>query len=151
VRDPYPPPGPPEPSGVDGYHVSISFAERSLSVWRRQGPGAGTLLGSVNITARENAIVPDAWSLVRAAVATQGGPAGGATASGVVISVWWNPSFRDTGFVGEPEDLGRTPLPIAPLLVVVDASPLAAGGLGILAGGGEMQVDYVSALPVAVL
>jgi hypothetical protein len=151
VRDPYPPPGPPEPAGVDGYHVSISFAERSLSVWRRQGPGAGTLLGSVNISARENAIVPEAWSLVRAAVATQGGPAGGSTASGAVISVWWNPNFRDTGYVGEPEDLARTPLPIAPLLVVVDASPLAAGGLGLLAGGGEMQVDYVSALPVTVL
>ena len=139
------PPGPPERDDVAGYLVTVSADAASLTVRRRAEPGgAAELLGSASLAppARPNGVVLGAWSLLRVLLETEGGA--------VQLRAWWNPAFTDTGFIGEPEDLGRTPLPIAPLVSVSDAAPLPAGGVAILAGGAAMRVDYASALPASV-
>jgi hypothetical protein len=140
------PPGPPEPRDAfaSGYFVSVDAAVRTLALLRLEGGGAPTPLAApVDLGQRQNGLVLGAWALVRVLAATR--PDGG-----LALSVWWSPMFLDTGFAGQPEDVSREPLPIAPLIAAVDPAPLPSGGAALVAGGDVLRVDYFSALPTGV-
>jgi hypothetical protein len=140
------PPGPPLPSNVDGYNVTIDAASSLLSVSRCANAGVCTDLGSVNVSAFEPGLVLNAWNLLRFVLETD------STTGSLRIRVWFNPTVPETGFTGDPViDASLTPKPLPPRLTVTDSSPLPAGGIVLCAGGEEARVDYVSALPANVL
>ncbi len=137
-------PGPPLPTPPAAYEVAVDHGAAQLRVARVDG-GARSPLAVFNTSTLENGIVAGAWNLLRVVVSTDDEGA-------VSISVWLNPSFPEVGFVGDPAtDAGRTPLPLPPRITVVDWAPLAAGGFGVSAGGGDANVDYASVLPLSVL
>jgi len=141
-------PAPPLPPGIAGYVVAADFgaAPPLLSLSRRAGGGAApALLGSFNLSSIENGVV-DGWSLLR--VLMRDAPGGG----GVAIDVFFNPSVKETGFVGNSSDAGRVFHAPPPRISVVDASPppAAGAGLAVAAGGADASVDYISVLPASV-
>ena len=140
------PPGPPLPL-LAGYLVAANFsaAPPLLTLSRSAGGGgAPALLGSFDLSSIENGVV-DGWSLLR--VLMRAAPGGG-----VALDVFFNPSVKETGFVGNSSDAGRTFHAPPPRISVVDASPppAAGAGLAIAAGGADAAVDYVSVLPASV-
>jgi hypothetical protein len=140
------PPAPPLPPIASGYSIVLNTSADSLAVVR-QGGSSSTTLGSFALRSLENGLVRGAWNLLRVVVATE--PA--ASGDGVRLSVFFNPMFPETGFVGNSSDALRQPAPLPPRLVVLDPTPLPLGGLMVLAGGAEARLDYVSALPLGVL
>lgn len=101
--------------------------------------------------------VVEAWNMMRVVVrtlpATPTVPdeAAEGALSAVEISVFFNPTLPETGFVGDSSDTARMPKSIPPRLVVRDPSPLPAGEFSITAGKRETQVDYMSVLPLSEL
>ena len=161
---PPPAPGPKSPSNTSGYHVVLVGAAKTLVVERcataAGGEGQLQQLGSFDLSTLENGLVLEAWNILRVLVQTSTSPAGnsddgdrGGNASGAVvkISVWFNPMFPETGFVGNASDAFRTPKPLPPRLVVTDPQPLPPGELVLTAGLRDSMVDYVSALPTSVV
>jgi hypothetical protein len=139
------PPGPPLPSNVNGYNVTIDSASSLLSVSRCEHAGVCVILGSVNVSAFEPGLVLDAWNLLRFVLETD------AVTGSLTIRAWFNPTVPETGFTGVPEiDASLTPKALPPRLTITDPSPLPAGGIVLCAGGAEARVDYVSALPANV-
>ena len=137
------PPGPPAPA-LAGYAVSVNYSapQPLLSLWRRAGGGAApALLGSFDISALENGVV-DGWSMLRVLVRGIG--------ASLKIEVYFNPSVKETGFVGNSSDAGRAFTPPPPRISVVDPSPLAGGGLALAAGVEDARIDYIAALPASV-
>ena len=134
------PPGPPAPA-LDGYVVSVNFSASLLSLRRRAG-GADTLLGSFDLASLENGVV-DGWSMLRVLAREVGGASLG-------LQVFWNPSVKETGFVGNSSDAGRVFTPPPPRISAEDPSPLGGAGLAIAAGGEDARIDYVAALPASV-
>merc|ERR1711920_774033 len=100
-------------------------------------------LGQFDLASLENSFVLEAWNILRALVVT--------THDGVRISVWFNPMFPETGFVGNSSDAERVPKPLPPRLVLIDSVPLPPGELALTAGHRDSMVDYVSALPASVI
>jgi hypothetical protein len=124
--------------------VGLSAASGLLTVSRQQAAGSSLLLGSFNMSQRENGLVLGAWNLLRVLLTSD-------AAGGARLLVFCNPMLQDTGFTGVPEvDASLVPLPLQPLLSVLDSEPLPAGGLALLAGGAPLRADYVSALPASV-
>lgn len=161
---PPPAPGPKSPSNTSGYHVVLVGAAKTLVVERcataAGGEGQLQQLGSFDLSTLENGLVLEAWNILRVLVQTSTSPAGnsddgdrGGNASGAVvtISVWFNPMFPETGFVGNASDAFRTPKPLPPRLVVTDPQPRPPGELVLTAGLRDSMVDYVSALPTSVV
>ena len=137
------PPPPPLPVPQQAYEVSIDAARGALAIARVEG-GVAQVLGSFNTTLLENGIVLGAWNMLRVLAVT--GDDGAA-----YFTVWFNPMFPETGFVSNSSDAERVPRPLPPRLQVRDDTPLPPGGVGVSAGGGQGQFDYISALPVGVL
>jgi hypothetical protein len=113
------------------------------------GGGERTLLGSFDLAALENGLVLEAWNILRVLVDTT--TTGSTTTAAVKISVWFNPMFPETGFVGNSSDAFRVPKPLPARIVVTDPAPLPPGELVLTAGHRDSMVDYVSALPTGVL
>lgn len=131
------PPGPPFRQ-LDGYYVTVDAKGGKLEVTRRSGINV-TLLASFDTRTLENGIVMPGWNMLRAAVVLGS------------VTVWFNPMYPETGFVGNSTDSARVPRPLPPRIEVTDPHPLPAGGLAMLAGVGGMRLDYVSALPISAL
>ena len=72
------------------------------------------------------------------------------TGASLKIEVYFNPSVKETGFVGNSSDAGRVFTPPPPRISVVDPSPLVGGGLALAAGGEDARFDYIAALPASV-
>jgi hypothetical protein len=141
------PPGPPLPLPAAGYLLALNTSTDTLEVVRVGGGGGGSaVLGSLDLRTRRNGLVRGAWNLLRVVCQEVGGGAR------LRLSVFFNPTVQDAGLLGDPErDMAAVPVRIAPVLVVEDAAPLPPGGVGVLAGGREARVDYLAALPLAVL
>jgi hypothetical protein len=167
---PPPPPGPPSPHNVSGYHVVLIGATKTLVVERRApttataaGTGsadaeaaattAGTttssVLGSFDLSTLENGLVLEAWNILRVVVETVESSSG--EIEGVQLSVYFNPMFPETGFVGNASDAHRVPQRLAARLVVMDKHPLGAGELMVSAGLRDTMIDYIAAMPTSVL
>jgi len=147
----FPPPapaplGPPTPHNVSGYHVVIVGATKTLQV-ERHHPSDGSITvmtPTFDLSTLENGLVVEAWNILRVTTAvTIGGK--------LTISVWFNPMFKETGFVGNSSDAARTPRQLPPRMTVVDPSYLPAGEMYMAAGGRGSQVDYASVLPIKAL
>lgn len=139
-------PGPPLPSGISGYNVSVDARTNTLTL-SRCNSNACAVLRAFDTTTIENGIVRGAWNMLRVLLQTN-------VASGAVeLRVWFNPMVPETGFTGVPaHDASITPIPLPPRISVVDRAPLPVGGGIVLAAGGfGARVDYVSALPPRVL
>jgi hypothetical protein len=132
---------PPLPAFVDGYHTIVDAGSNELRVLRVQS-GQQLLLGVFNCSTLDNGIVLGAWNMLRILLTTATDGSGA-----VDLSVFFNPMFGETGFVGDASDAYRLPLPLPPRLALQDAAALPPGGLLLAAGGGDANVDYVSALP----
>jgi hypothetical protein len=150
IPSPAPPPhpGPASPKTHGGYHVVIIGATKTLAVERRDHSGSITTLATFNIASLENGLVLEAWNILRVLTSTSTSKSNGKVV--VTISVWFNPMFPETGFVGDSSDAGRTPKPLPARIVVADPSPLPSGEMVLTAGGRDSMVDYASALPAAV-
>ena len=118
----------------------------TLLVERRAGDGSSVVLGKFDLTSLENGLVLEAWNILRVQVNTSR-----TNAESTTISVWFNPMFPETGFVGNASDAARMPKPLPPRIVATDNSPLGPGELLLSAGGRDTQIDYVSALPLTVI
>jgi len=137
-------PGPPLPSAIRGYNVTLDAASNLMTVSRDDGSGAAArVLGMFDLRSLENGLVLGAWNIVRVLLETS------ATDGSLHVRVWFNPMFPETGFIGNASDATRVPLPLPPRLSLTDAAPLPPGGLALAAGGGQARVDYASVLPVA--
>ena len=139
------PPGPPLPALARGYSIVLNASDSTLGVVRVAG-GAGVVLGTFPLSSLENGLVLGAWNMLRVVV---GAAAAGENA--LTLSVFFNPMWTETGFVGNSSDAFRTPVTLAPRLVVRDNAPLAPGAIAIQAGGREARADYIAALPLSVL
>jgi hypothetical protein len=136
------PPPPPPPPSLSGYVVALNYSTAAPRLTLTRAPaggGARALLGEFDLRTLENGVV-DGWSLLRVALGAGG-----------EISVWLNPHFKETGFVGNSSDAARVPRPPPPRIAVVDARPLPPGGLAIAAASAPARVDYVSVLPLSEL
>ena len=154
IPPPPPPFGPRSPDTVGGYHVVIVGATSTLQVERRDptsGSGSIEVLGpTFDLTVLENGIVLEAWNILR--VTTTWKPADEHQAgASLCISVYFNPMFKETGFVGNASDAARVPEKLPPRLVACDPSALPHGEMYLTAGGRNSQVDYASVLPISVL
>ena len=138
------PPGPPLPTLNKGYSVQLNATDRTLQVLRVEG-GVSKVLGLFPLTSLENGLVLEAWNLLRVVAAEN------ESRNILTLSVYFNPMFPETGFVGNSSDAFRIPVRLAPRLAVQDPSPLAPGSILVLAGGKEARMDYISALPLSVL
>ena len=107
--------------------------------------GVSKVLGLFPLTSLENGLVLEAWNLLRVVAAEN------ESRNILTLSVYFNPMFPETGFVGNSSDAFRIPVRLAPRLAVQDPSPLAPGSILVLAGGKEARMDYISALPLSVL
>ena len=134
-------PGPPLPTGIVGYNISLD-AKSDLMTVTRGSDGGDTVLGSFNLSTLENGLVRGAWNIVRALLETQAD-------GSLSVRVWFNPIYGETGFVGNASDATRVPLPLPPRLSLLDSSPLPPGGLAVGAGAFAARVDYASILPPA--
>lgn len=120
------PPGPPLPSGVRGYNVTLDSATQRMTVLRDDGSGApARLLGSFDLTSLENGLVLGAWNIVRVLLETS------AVDNSLSIRIWFNPMFPETG-EAEPsrtrtETRPDRPSPRAPTQALSEtrATPLA--------------------------
>lgn len=133
----------PLPSPRSGYQVLLNTTDDMLTLTRLEG-GARAELGRFPLASLENGLVRGAWNLLRVVAEPQ---AGGEKLS---LSVFFNPMFPETGFVGNASDAFRAPLPIRPRLSAVDSAPLSPGEVAVGAGGGPANIDYISALPLSV-
>jgi hypothetical protein len=134
------PPTPPQPIPIlSGYVVSANYSNSSLSLFRVSETGNMVLLGDFNISSIENGLV-NGWNIIRIAMYING-----------TINVYMNPTFKDTGFVGNSSDAQRIPHAIMPRISVVDSTLLSPGGLAIASTGSSAKVDYISVLPITVL
>lgn len=146
------PPGPPAPDAITGYHVVVTSSpgnNDTLALYRVDDPASapGTLLATFNLSSLENGLVLGAWNVIRVLMEDS------ADGTSTAISVFFNPMFPETGFVGNgTADAAKVPLPLPPRIAVVDrATPLLApGGMAVTAGGSAARLDYVSALPASV-
>lgn len=134
----------PLPQVTTAYQVLLNTSDDRLTVTRVEQGKTVLLLGEFNLASLENGLVRGAWNMLRVV-------AGESEGGGVQLSVFFNPMFPETGFVGNASDAFRTPLNIAPRLVVLDANPLPSGDVGVGAGGMPANVDYLSVLPASVL
>jgi len=136
------PPGPPLPL-LGGYTVTVNFSSALLSLTRSAGGGAEPApLGEFDLSSLENGLV-DGWSMLRVLARTAPG-------AGLAFDVWWNPAVKETGFVGNSSDAGRTFTAPPPRISAVDAAPLAGAGLAVAAGGEDARIDFIAALPASV-
>lgn len=85
-------------------------------------------MGTFDLSTLENGAVFDAWNMLRIRVQES---ATSARMPGATISVWFNPMFSETGFVGNFSDAHRTPTPLQPRLIVHDDSPISSTGTGV--------------------
>jgi hypothetical protein len=130
----------PLPGTYVGYEVAIdAFSNKTLSLYRHTVAGDSRTLGVFNLTTIENGLVLDAWNMLR--VLLVGGE----------ITVWFNPSFPETGFVGNISDAERIPKPLPPRLKVVDPEPAPPGLVVVSAGRSPTRIDYISVLPPSVV
>eukprot|EP00117_Sycon_ciliatum_P003845 scpid46271/ scgid8468/ len=124
-------------SSQAGYYVGVDVPSRTLSV-ARWTPNMSPVLGTYDLSKRENGLIVNGWNLLRVAIV------------GNKTSVWFNPAHSDaTGEDG-------TPQPIKPLIVAVDDNPddpeqIASGDLALVTLDDNMKVDYISLLPISVL
>ena len=72
-------------------------------------------------------------------------------AAGVSLTVWFNPMFEDTGFVGNSTDAERIPTPLPPRLSLTHTPALVPGGVAVVALTNATRVDYISVLPASVV
>jgi hypothetical protein len=128
--------------------VVIVGATKTLVVERRDHSGGITTLATFNIASLENGLVLEAWNILRVLTSTSTSKSGGKAV--VTVSVWFNPMFPETGFVGDSSDAGRTPKPLPARIVVVDPYPLAPGEMVLTARVRDSMVDYALVLPAAV-
>jgi hypothetical protein len=142
------PPGPPLPALARGYSIVLNASDSTLGVVRVAAGGAGVVLGTFPLSSLENGLVLGAWNMLRV-VAVVVAAAGGGDA--LTLSVFFNPMYPETGFAGNSSDAFRTPVKLAPRLMVRDDDPLAPGAIALLAGGREARADYIAALPLSVL
>lgn len=138
-----PQPGPPLPS-TRGYAMTLNTTGESLTASRCDDAGSCSTLGYFNLSTLKTGIIRGAWNMLRVLAHTD--------ASGTLhISVYFNPTVPETGFVGVPAlDAKIVPTTPPPRLTIIDPQPLPAGGISIAAGSFDARVDYVSALPVSV-
>jgi len=166
---PPPPHGPNSPHNISGYHIVIVGATKTLLVEKRQvvaGKHVVQVLSpKFDLATLENGLVLEAWNILRvtttwstdntAADSNGGDDAVLATETvphrRLCINVWFNPMFKETGFVGNSSDAGRTPQQLPPRLTVFDSAPLPVGEMYLTAGGRDSKVDYASVLPINVL
>lgn len=151
---PPPAPGPPSPTNYSGYYVTVVGASKELVIERRDGQGKAKTLGRFDLRTIENGLVLEAWNILRVLAETS------ADKSSVMLSVWFNPYFSETGFVGNSSDAARTPKKLPPRLVVRDQidcqqaddrTDLCSGEMVLTAGRRDSMIDYASALPLSAL
>ena len=85
---------------------------------------------------------------------------GGRDRRAVTLTVWFNPYFSETGFVGNSSDASRTPKKLPPRLMVTDEldcrtkgsrEELCTGEVVLTAGTRNSMIDYVSARPLSAM
>lgn len=105
---PWTPPAPPVATPRSGYEIRLHGRDQKLLVVRHNGASvfkdgaepSGKVLGSFDLKSLENGLVRDAWNIVR--VLLVGGK----------ITVWFNPMYPETGFVGNISDSSRKCMPL---------------------------------------
>ncbi|XP_065187300.1 uncharacterized protein LOC135817924 [Sycon ciliatum] len=119
-----------------GYYVGVNVGSKTLSV-ARWTPNHSPLLGTYDLSKRENGLILNGWNLLRVAIV------------GNITSVWFNPAHSDA----VSED--GSPQPIKPLIVAGDVPDdpeyIPSGDLGLITLDENMKVDYVSVLPISAL
>ena len=125
-------------SSFAGYYVGVNVRTKMLTV-ERWTPNISPVLGSYDLSKRENGLIMNGWNLLRVAIV------------GNVTTVWFNPSYPDsvTPETGKPRR-------IEPLIICKDDDPrdpeqIASGDLALVAVGADMKADYISLLPLSVL
>ena len=125
-------------STYTGYYVGVNVAAKLLTV-KRWTPNVSPVLGSFDLSKRENGLVMNGWNLLRVAIV------------GNVTTVWFNPTHEDaiSPETGKPQSM-------QPLIICKDDNPndpeqIASGGLALVAIGADMKVDYISLLPLSAL
>ena len=110
--------------------------------------GGGKVLGTFDLsTLANNGCLPGAWNILRVVVSAQSQTA----------SVWFNPVYGETGFVGDASDATRIPRPLPPRIhaqlprgaslgAAADAAPVT-----LRSSTEGTRVDYVSVLPASAL
>lgn len=133
------PPGPPLPEVDSGLQLLVNASSEMLLLVRNDGKvGDREVLGTFDLSTLENGLVFDAWNMLRVLL------------DGPHITVWFNPMFPETGFVGNISDAERTPKALPPRISVIDSQPLSPGAVIVSAGHRPTRIDYVSALPTSV-
>jgi hypothetical protein len=99
------PPGPPLPSNVRGYNITLDSTTQRMSVLRDDGSGApARVLGSFDLTSLENGLVLGAWNIIRVLLETS------SVDASLSIRIWFNPMFPETG-EAEPSRHARRSAP----------------------------------------